>query len=144
MADPDGLCARQHMEAGTAGRGSKWVRALPARVMFVHIAAYNSRETRTGGIAMQNTAAAPEAKAHTITLNDRKRLAITGVEDVDCFNEQIVVLKTPLGTLTVTGAGLNMSQLSVEDGRVSLEGEVDALEYSGLKHKGGVLGRLFK
>ena len=92
---------------------------------------------------MQNTAAAPEAKAHTITLNDRKRLAITGVEDVDCFNEQIVVLETPLGTLTVTGAGLNMSQLSVEDGRVSLEGEVDALEYSGMKHR-GVLGRLFK
>ena len=92
---------------------------------------------------MQNTAAAPEAKAHTITLNDRKRLAITGVEDVDCFNEQIVVLRTPLGTLTVTGAGLNMSQLSVEDGRVSLEGEVDALEYSGMKHR-GVLGRLFK
>ena len=92
---------------------------------------------------MQNTAAAPEAKAHTITLNDRKRLVITGVEDVDCFNEQIVVLKTPLGTLTVTGAGMNMSQLSVEDGRVSLEGEVDALEYSGLKHR-GVLGRLFK
>lgn len=92
---------------------------------------------------MQNTATAPEARAHTITLNDRKRLVITGVEDVDCFNEQIVVLKTPLGTLTVTGAGMNMSQLSVEDGRVSLEGEVDALEYSGLKHR-GVLGRLFK
>ena len=92
---------------------------------------------------MQNTAAAPEAKAHTITLNDRQRLAITGVEDVDCFNEQIVVLRTPLGTLTVTGAGLNMSQLSVEDGRVSLEGEVDALEYSGMKHR-GVLDRLFK
>ena len=84
------------------------------------------------------------ARAHTVTLNDRKRLSITGVEDVDCFNEQIVVLQTPLGTLTVTGAGLNVSQLNVEDGRVSVEGEVDALEYTGGRRKGGVLGRLFK
>ena len=87
---------------------------------------------------MQNTPSVPEAaRAHNITLNDRKRLNITGVEDVDCFNEQVVVLKTPLGTLTVTGAGLNMSQLS-------LEGEVDALEYTGGKKKGGVLGRMFR
>lgn len=93
---------------------------------------------------MQENAGAISPKAHTVTLNDRKRLSITGVEDVDCFNEQIVVLRTPLGTLTVTGAGLNVSQLNVEDGRVSVEGEVDALEYTGGKKKGGVLGRLLK
>ena len=93
---------------------------------------------------MQSNAGTNAPRAHTITLNDRKRLSITGVEDVDCFNEQIVVLQTPLGTLTVTGAGLNVSQLNVEDGRVSVEGEVDAMEYTGGKKKGGVLGRLFK
>lgn len=95
-------------------------------------------------MAMQNTGVAQEARSHTIALNDRKRLTITGVEDVDCFNEQIVVLQTPLGTLTVTGAGLNVSQLNLEDGRVSLEGEVDAMEYTGGRKKGGVLGRLFR
>ena len=94
---------------------------------------------------MQNTPSAPEAaRAHNIALIDRKRLSITGVEDVDCFNEQLVVLKTPLGTLTVTGAGLNMSKLCLEDGQVALEGEVDALEYTGGKRRGGVLGRLFR
>lgn len=93
---------------------------------------------------MQNNTAAAAQRAHAITLNDRKRLNITGVEDVDCFNEQIVVLHTPLGTLTVTGAGLNVSQLNVEEGRVSVEGEVDALEYTGGRKKGGALGRLFK
>ncbi|MDO4867940.1 MAG: sporulation protein YabP [Clostridia bacterium] len=83
-------------------------------------------------------------KAHSLTLVDRKKLSVTGVEDVDCFNEQLVVLRTPLGTLTVTGAGLNISQLTLEDGRVELEGEVDALEYSGGKRRGGLLGRLFR
>ena len=95
-------------------------------------------------MAMQNAGTPQESRAHTIALNDRKRLCITGVEDVDCFNEQLVVLQTTLGTLTITGAGLNVSQLNLEDGRVALEGEVDAMEYSGGKRRGGVLGRLFR
>lgn len=93
---------------------------------------------------MQNACEAQGEREHTVTLLDRKRLSLTGVEDVDCFNEQIVVLRTPLGTLTVAGAGLNLSQLSLEAGRVELEGEVDALEYSGGKKSGGLLGRLFR
>ena len=93
---------------------------------------------------MQNNAAAPGTRTHTLALRDRKCLSLTGIEDVDCFNEQLVVLRTPLGTLTVTGAGLNLNQLNLEDGRVEVEGEVDALEYSGGKKPGGLLGRLFR
>lgn len=93
---------------------------------------------------MQNANAAPETKAHTLTMKDRKQLSLTGVEDVDCFNEQLVVLQTSLGTLTVAGAGLNISRLSLEQGELEIEGEVDALEYSGLKKRGGLLGRLFR
>ena len=93
---------------------------------------------------MQNASVMPAPKAHTVALNDRKKLSLTGVQDVDCFNEQLVVLRTPLGTLTVAGAGLNISQLSLETGRVEIEGEVDALEYSGLKKRGSLLGRLFR
>ena len=85
-----------------------------------------------------------ETREHALTLVDRRRLSLTGVEDVDCFNEQLVVLRTGQGTLTVAGAGLNVSELSLEDGRVELEGEVDALEYSGGKKKGGLLGRLLR
>ena len=93
---------------------------------------------------MQNACPVGE-REHALTLADRKRLSVTGVEDVDCFNDQIVVLRTPLGTLTVAGAGLNVSKLSLEEGRVEIEGEVDALEYSGGKKKsGGLLGRLFR
>lgn len=90
---------------------------------------------------MQN---AEGAREHALTLVDRRKLSLTGVEDVDCFNEQLVVLRTSQGTLTVAGAGLNVSELSLEDGRVELEGEVDALEYSGVKKKGGLLGRLLR
>ena len=85
-----------------------------------------------------------QAREHSVTLTDRKRLCLTGVEDVDCFNEQLVVLRTSQGTLTVAGAGLNVSRLSLEDGRGEVEGPVDALEYSGGKKKGGFLGRLLR
>ena len=85
-----------------------------------------------------------QERAHVVTLSDRKRLSLTGVEDVDCFNEQIVVLRTALGTLTVAGAGLNLSRLSLEEGCVDIDGEVDAIEYSGGKKSGGLLGRLFR
>ena len=94
---------------------------------------------------MQNSIDAPEGREHTVTLAGRKRLNITGVEDVDCFNEQLIVLRTSLGTLTIAGAGLNISRLSLEDGRVEVDGEVEALEYSGGRKKaGGLLRRVVK
>jgi sporulation protein YabP len=93
---------------------------------------------------MQSGGETRNGEGHSLTLTDRKRLSLTGVEDVDCFNEQIVVVRTPLGTLSVAGAGLNISQLSLESGRVDIEGDVEALEYSGGKRGGGLLGRLFR
>lgn len=93
---------------------------------------------------MQKACEASPEREHSVTLCDRKKLSVTGVQDVDCFNEQIVVLRTPLGTLSVAGAGLNISQLSLETGRVEIDGEVDAMEYSGAKPSGGLLSRLFR
>jgi len=81
---------------------------------------------------------------HTLTLSGRAVATVTGVEDVDCFNEQIVILRTPLGLLTISGEGLNISQLSLGDGRLIVEGEIAAVEYSQRKKQGGsFLGRLF-
>lgn len=84
------------------------------------------------------------AQEHTIRILDRKKATITGVEDVDCFNEQVVVLRTPLGMLTVTGAALNIAHLNLEEGRVEIEGEFDALEYSGGKKRSGMFAKLFR
>lgn len=90
------------------------------------------------------TGNAAALQEHTIRMSERKRTTITGVEDVDCFNEQIVVLRTPLGMLTVTGANLNIAHLNLEEGRVEIDGEFDALEYTGGKKKSGLVGRLFR
>lgn len=85
------------------------------------------------------------AGEHTLTLAGRATATVTGVEDVDCFNEQIVVLRTPLGALTITGEGLNVSQLSLGDGKLVIEGDIVSAEYSQSGRSGGkgFLGRIF-
>lgn len=83
-------------------------------------------------------------EGHTLTLVGRSTATITGVEDVECFNEQIVVLRTPLGALTLSGEGLNISQLDLGDGRLIVDGEIAAIEYSRAKKQGGLLSRLLR
>lgn len=83
--------------------------------------------------------------AHSIVLEDRQSIRVLGVEDVDCFNEQVVVLATSAGALTISGEGLQMSQLDLEQGRVEVSGEIAALEYAGRAgRKGGLFSRLLR
>ena len=83
---------------------------------------------------------------HSLSLVNRGHAELTGVTDVDCFNEQIVVLATALGALTISGSGLNITRFNQQDGNLSIDGEFQAFEYSGKKNgaKGGLLSRLFR
>ncbi|MBQ8507694.1 MAG: sporulation protein YabP [Clostridia bacterium] len=87
-----------------------------------------------------------EQNSHGITLSARSHAEITGVSDVDCFNEGMVVLTTTMGTMTISGSGLNISKLSQEEGRVTIDGEFDSIEYSGKSQngKGGFFSRLLR
>ena len=61
-------------------------------------------------------------KPNTVTLENRSKLTVTGVRDVDSFDEQNVVAYTDYGQLTIQGSGLSISQLSVESGDLLVEG----------------------
>lgn len=89
---------------------------------------------------------ANEHGTHALTLNNRSHAEITGVTDVDCFNEQVVVLATTLGTMTISGSGLNITHLNQEEGRLIIDGDFDAVEYasSGKSKEGGFFARLFR
>lgn len=69
------------------------------------------------------------ARPHHLTLEGREKAVITGVEAVDSFNEQMVVLATTAGELTLLGAQLHVSHLNLEDGQLLVEGRIAALEY---------------
>lgn len=85
-------------------------------------------------------------KAHSITLEGRNRMTLTGVSDVPSFCEQTIVAETSDGSLTVIGEELHISRLHLGEGIVQIEGRVSAMEYAdrpSAKGK-GVFGRLLK
>lgn len=83
------------------------------------------------------------ALPHKLTLNERKKLTVTGVTEVVSFEENAVILKTALGTLMIQGNQLQLKTLSLEGGQVDVEGSVSALIYEEPRSAGGVLRRLF-
>lgn len=81
---------------------------------------------------------------HQLLLEDRERLTISGVSDVDSFDETTIVVYTDLGELTIKGDNLHISRLNVETGDLKVEGTIAALTYAEPAVKGGFFGRLFK
>lgn len=79
---------------------------------------------------------------HKLTLNERKNLTMTGATEVISFDENVVVLKTTLGTLTIHGKGLQLKNLSLEGGQVAVDGAIAALIYEDARPDRG-LRRLF-
>ena len=70
------------------------------------------------------------AGEHLLRLFGRERLEITGVENVDSFEETCAVLQTAQGLLTVDGEDLHIERLDVDKGEVELEGKVYGLYYT--------------
>jgi sporulation protein YabP len=85
-------------------------------------------------------------KVHNIILEDRRSLMVSGVSDVDSFDEQTVMLYTELGELTIRGSDLHMNKLNVETGDVSIEGNIASLAYQDEtpRASGGFIGKLFR
>lgn len=82
---------------------------------------------------------------HSLVLEDRKLLTVSGVSDVDSFDEETVVVFTDLGELTVRGSNLHINRLSVEVGELTVEGNIAALIYSDeMPKSGGFFSRVFR
>lgn len=80
---------------------------------------------------------------HRLSLNERKELTVTGVTEVVSFDEETVVMKTSLGTLTVHGRQLQLKNLSTNGGQVEVSGTVSAFIYQQNKPTGSWVRRLF-
>jgi sporulation protein YabP len=80
---------------------------------------------------------------HKLTLDGRRRLSMTGVVEVESFDEGQVVLATTKGPLVIRGRGLHLQQLSLDGGQVTVDGDVDALEYEQEAPAGGFFARIF-
>ena len=88
------------------------------------------------------------ARAHSLRMDNREKLVVTGVEDVDNFNETQINCVTHAGLLSITGTSLRVSRLSLEDGQLCVEGMIDGLAYSNASPReassGGFFSKLFR
>lgn len=82
-----------------------------------------------------------------IILENRSKLSISGVLDVLSFDDQVVILETDLGLLTVKGENLRINKLSIDTSEVIVEGDISGLTYSDKdmnKNSGSLFGKIFK
>lgn len=82
-----------------------------------------------------------------LVLENRNKLSISGVKDVLSFDDQVVIMETELGLLTVKGDNLKINKLSIDTQEVIVEGEINNLGYSDHSKKeleGGLFSKIFK
>ena len=85
----------------------------------------------------------PQA-AHRLELIGREHLVISGVEDVERFDETGIVMSTSAGTLVVTGEDLHIGKLSLDGGELHVDGRIDSVTYEDQgQSRGGFFSRLF-
>lgn len=85
-----------------------------------------------------------DSSPHRLELDGRERLTVSGVEDVDRFDEGEIVMTTSAGTLIVQGESLHIDKLSLDGGELHVDGRIDSVSYEDLRGgRGGLLSRLF-
>ncbi len=79
-----------------------------------------------------------------IIIQDQKSANISGVIDVGSMDENVVVLQTVLGELTIKGEQLRIVNFSGQTGDLVMTGTILAVAYTNGAHKGGFFSRIVK
>ena len=84
--------------------------------------------------------------AQNLILENRRSLSISGITDVDSFDEREICLYTQLGELTNQGKELHIDSMSVETGDMAITGDIWSIVYGDRDRRGplSMLGRLFR
>ena len=83
----------------------------------------------------------------SLSLENRKKLTLSGVIEVMSFDEEKIDLTTKLGNLTIKNEELKMNKLDVQNGDVIIIGNIASMVYIGkVSKKNGesLLSKLFK
>lgn len=82
-------------------------------------------------------------KPHSLSLEDRKTLNISGVERVDSFDEHEIVMLTAGGSLIIRGSDMHMAKLDLVAGEATVTGVISELCYEEVAPSGSLWARLF-
>lgn len=83
---------------------------------------------------------------HNVIMENRAKLTLTGVKDIHSFDDELVLVETEMGILTIKGADLKMNKLNLDNTELSVEGRIIALVYSEseIEKKGKMFNKIFK
>ncbi len=83
-----------------------------------------------------------------IVLENREKMNVTGIVDVLSFDDQIIIIETELGLLTIKGEDLKINKLSIDTSDFIVEGKINSLIYSnadsGMPKSKNILSKIFK
>ncbi len=79
---------------------------------------------------MRNEMQTNTSLPHNIIIEGRKKLSISGVVDVESFDENEIILETSQGIMLVSGEDMRIEKLSIEAGDAVIEGHIISIEYS--------------
>lgn len=83
-----------------------------------------------------------------IVLENREKLNITGILDVFSFDDQMIIIETELGLLTIKGDNLKINKLSLDTSDFIVDGKISCLSYSdsevNMKKNKSILSKIFK
>ena len=83
------------------------------------------------------------ARTHSLQMENRERLRLTGVSDVSGFDENLIALTTDMGELLVRGEELHIEKIDLEAGLLELRGEISELCYEERSSGTGLWKKLF-
>ena len=83
---------------------------------------------------------------HQVIVKDRKLMEMTGVKKLYSFDSELFVIETTMGVLQVKGDELEMKNLDLDKGELSIIGHIYNYEYDdkGNLLSKGFFGKLFK
>ncbi|HCO62339.1 MAG TPA: sporulation protein YabP [Clostridiales bacterium] len=83
---------------------------------------------------------------HHVVLEERGSLSISGVNDVESFDDRSVTMTTVAGTMVVSGEGLHIEKFSMDGGDLRVEGKINAITYEDDRpgESAGFFSRLFR
>lgn len=86
--------------------------------------------------------------SHSVTINERKNIVITGVKKIENFDNEEFLLETTMGFINIKGSDLEIIKLDTYQGNVSIKGKVNSFIYKETINKKekeeSVFSKLFK
>lgn len=82
---------------------------------------------------------------HNVTMNDRRNLMLTGVEEVIDCDEEVLTVRTTMGEMTVGGNGMHIGSFNRGSGELKVDGSIREIIYADAEPEThGFFKRLFK